>query len=145
MSREEKFWHFLGPTIQITLQVGLYFMRVHLSALLVQRLRFHSSASVLTAQSGVLPNQRCFRHAEKALAASFHRIRVVPAHIVSPGAVQVGAGSLRSLRRISSHSMSRSLRNSSYGSYYLLGPALICTHYATMPLWGKCMDLGGCL
>ena len=67
---------------------------------------------------------KMFRHADKALAGSFHGIRVVPARIVSPGAVQVGASSLRSLRRISSHSMRRSLQNGSYGSYYLLGPAL---------------------
>ena len=98
----------------------------YLSAILVERLRFRSSASVLTAQSGVLPNRRCSdRHADKALAGSFHGIRVVPARVVSPGAVQVGASSLRSLRRISSHSMRRSLENSSYGSYYLLGPALV--------------------
>ena len=31
----------------------------YLSAILVERLRFRSSASVLTAQSGVLPNRRC--------------------------------------------------------------------------------------
>ena len=68
---------------------------------------------------------KMFRHADKALAGSFHGIRVVPARIVSPGAVQVGASSLRSLRRISSHSMRRSLQNGSYGSYYLLGPALV--------------------
>ena len=60
---------------------------------------------------------KMFRHADKALAGSFHGIRVVPARIVSPGAVQVGASSLRSLRRISSHSMRRSLQNGSYGSY----------------------------
>ena len=70
---------------------------------------------------------KMFRHADKALAGSFHRIRVVPARIVSPGAVQVGASSLRSLRRISSHSMRRSLQNGSYGSYYLLGPLLVTT------------------
>ena len=68
---------------------------------------------------------KMFRHADKALAGSFHGIRVVPARIVSPGAVQVGSSSLRSLRRISSHSMRRSLQNGSYGSYYLLGPALV--------------------
>ena len=56
---------------------------------------------------------KMFRHADKALAGSFHGIRVVPACIVSPGAVQVGSSSLRSLRRISSHSMRRSLRNGS--------------------------------
>ena len=68
---------------------------------------------------------KMFRHADKVLAGSFHGIRVVPARIVSPGAVQVGASSLRSLRRISSHSMHHSLQNGSYGSYYLLGPALV--------------------
>ena len=68
---------------------------------------------------------KMFRHADKALAGSFHGIRVVPACVVSPGAVQVSASSLRSLRRISSHSMRRSLQNGSYGSYYLLGPALV--------------------
>ena len=68
---------------------------------------------------------KMFRHADKALAGSFHGIRVVPARIVSPGAVQVGASSLRSLRRISSHSMRRSLQNGSYSSYYLLGPTLV--------------------
>ena len=68
---------------------------------------------------------KMFRHADKALAGSFYGIRVVPVRIVSPGAVQVGASSLRSLRRISSHSMRRSLQNGSYGSYYLLGPALV--------------------
>ena len=75
---------------------------------------------------------KMFRHADKALAGSFHGIRVVPACIVSPGAVQVGASSLRSLRRISSHSMRRSLQNGSYGSYYLLGPALV--HLSDLPL-----------
>ena len=70
---------------------------------------------------------KMFRHADKALAGSFHGIRVVPACIVSPGAVQVGASSLRSLRRISSHSMRRSLQNGSYGSY-----SRFITPYATL-------------
>ena len=79
---------------------------------------------------------KMFRHADKALAGSFHGIRVVPACIVSPGAVQVGASSLRSLRRISSHSMRRSLRNGSYSSYYLLGPTLVMADLLTV-CWEK--------